>query len=820
MTARIHPAPASPAALKLAPRKTRRTKTPALTAEQAAARTLEIARRAAELFGQSDSGMFPRAQVTGAELKAAIRRTLQQVVGVLPPVLSGPNGLFGPHSEALTVTFGGTTAFCKHDWLTWNAPIGVRPQARALLNLPAIGDSERIARTHADSWITYALHELAHAITTNPDVYRSAIRDLSAKHGTQPKVTAAFLNCVEDAAIERELIASGVVAGFPRLVTALASTHVERMLTETPDIAAQIAAGSLSAFPFLLAFGLRVTPNPYIGALLDALPLPLRAIYDRAAASFATLPPRDTVDGLLQGTANVAALVDRVLSELAELPRGKSGAGGILPPQDGDNGDGEAADGEGDGEAAEGEGEGDAGDGEPTDGDAGDGEPTDGDAGDGEPTDGDAGDGEAADGDGDGDGEAADGEPTDGDAGDGEPTDGDAGDGEAAEGDGEPTDGDAGDGEPTDGDAGDGEPTDAPAPADAPAADGGGDGFGLHETLGELTADSMIDAEMLPTGLDGERDTVDAAAETLADVTRQSARIRNVLKAASDYETEWQRGRMQKAMMATPRLLGALRSALSRSDVYNREGGYRSGRLSATGMIRAACGSDDVFERRSVLSGVDSAVSVLVDCSGSMSGPRLTAARDTAAVLTTTLARCSGVRTAVYSFTTGSHNDDVGNLGRALRDAAREDDLELGLDQVTPLPKLSSVSVERFKTFNEQPAALLGRIMHMHANGGTPTCEALQIVADDLAKQSAGRRVLILITDGDDGRPALLAKVVNRIMATGTIVLAIGIGSDVCTDAFPHAATVNSAAELGGATVTAMLRAIAAEHGDLDAGDA
>jgi cobalamin biosynthesis protein CobT len=92
----------------------------------------------------------------------------------------------------------------------------------------------------------------------------------------------------------------------------------------------------------------------------------------------------------------------------------------------------------------------------------------------------------------------------------------------------------------------------------------------------------------------------------------------------------------------------------ARSQSYHVPG-YRSGKVNAAALSRLRVGDDRVFRRKQAAQTKDTAVSLLIDCSGSMhSGDRIQTAMSSAYSLSQTLERV-GIKHEVLGFTTKGH---------------------------------------------------------------------------------------------------------------------------------------------------------------------
>ena len=212
--------------------------------------------------------------------------------------------------------------------------------------------------------------------------------------------------------------------------------------------------------------------------------------------------------------------------------------------------------------------------------------------------------------------------------------------------------------------------------------------------------------------------------------------------------------------------------------VFGQEEGILDGRTLS--QLVASPAETRIFRQDQVIDRVDQAVTILLDCSGSM---RVHARR--LAVLLDTLLRAlgmAGVQTELLGFTTGAWNG-----GRAMKDWQRQGkpDYPGRLNEVCHLLfKQADTSWSRARL---DIAALLKNDLYREGVDG----EAVLWASQRLLEQSARRRTLIVVSDGcpmdsatqyvnDDYYLAShLQQVVRQTMAQGIDVVGLGVGLDL-----------------------------------------
>ena len=180
------------------------------------------------------------------------------------------------------------------------------------------------------------------------------------------------------------------------------------------------------------------------------------------------------------------------------------------------------------------------------------------------------------------------------------------------------------------------------------------------------------------------------------------------------------------------RLNGLLQAQAARRCRLGRRGSLHSGSL-----YRSVTGNPRLFLSETVRPALNTAVHILLDCSGSMSGEAMLLARQACFAVAVALSGIKGVNPAVTAFPAGRGTNNVFSL---LRHGER----------------------------------MTGRFA-VCAAGGTPLGPALWWVLQTLHAQPEGRKILLILTDGvpDSFRPCEAA--INNAVRLGVEVYGIGI---------------------------------------------
>ncbi|MBK8270261.1 MAG: VWA domain-containing protein [Planctomycetes bacterium] len=238
-------------------------------------------------------------------------------------------------------------------------------------------------------------------------------------------------------------------------------------------------------------------------------------------------------------------------------------------------------------------------------------------------------------------------------------------------------------------------------------------------------------------------------------------------------------------------LTNALRSAEKR---WWREGQPR-GELSPRTLHRLCLDRPqlEVFRTRSVVQGRSTAVSIVLDASGSMTQSKMDVARDAVRVLLEAL-RDLKIPVEAVTFTTGMAFDankamvDSGASANSVRKRfARMSNLEIGI----------------IKQFEEPVKAALSRLPSVQGSGLTPLGEAMEIGARRIIIRNETRKILLVITDGRAGCEGSSAAchrhaqlVARRILATGIEVVGVGIQEESLKEVVPDTIVVQDIQDL------------------------
>lgn len=704
---------------------------------------------AAQTFNAERVSLFDTARVTGAALKVALQSMVERT-------LVATRGI-SPQSTARVIY--ATSACVQHRW-DGNDKQG-RRVVNAVIMLPDFDDVSLVPRAFADEMTAYTLHELAHCLFTNPRAFSNGVLILARDHNISQDDAKGIFNAIEDVRIEAALLASGYAAGFRGVIRTLAARNV--MEAKARGCMHAFAAGDRTAWGFAFAFGARGYA-PGAEGFRAALTPAHQVIYDRTLAAIQALPPNDSAT---EAVRNIASAALAALKFDAD-ERARTNPGPQPQPQPGDDAAEPSPDMTPEGTPNESP--------EASDDDAAEAAA--------DLADRDAGD-EAAPQPGEGNADAGD------DAAD---------DAEAAQDDAQDAQNGPQDDAAADDAAGQGEgnaeaATDAGTPADDAAEPGAGEGTSETSSVApgawneQPAPGAFSDTEMQP------RDVPQSCAPQGGIGTQIAPRrIRPSVSAQDANDAQEMLANVTKRFSKSGVLQSSLRRMFSRSDRDALDAGLRHGRIRVAALPRSATGADNIFARRTIADGMNSAVCILLDGSQSMDR-RAYMANQTVTLLVKALASCNGVRSQVYAFQEG-HSANVLN---ALTESAMS---EIGVTM-----PYNDIRLSVIKDYDDAPARAYGCLTKQYAAGCTPDLEAVHAVGAELARRPEARKVLICIVDGGSNRDDEMAKEIKALERRGVVTVAVGIQYE--PEGYKYAVNVQSLNDLGGAAMRAVCAAVA-----------
>ena len=204
---------------------------------------------------------------------------------------------------------------------------------------------------------------------------------------------------------------------------------------------------------------------------------------------------------------------------------------------------------------------------------------------------------------------------------------------------------------------------------------------------------------------------------------------------------------LQASIALRTRLQGFLQAQTQR-----RCGIGRRGTLHANSLYRLQVGNARVFQKESVQLGLNTAVHILLDVSGSMAGAPINLAKRACFAVTTALSRIRGVNPAVTAFPAATSTNSVFPImrhGQAVPD-----------------------------------------LFDIRASGGTPLAGALWWVLQTMLPLKEQRKMILVITDGMPNNPLAANNAIGVAKKLGFEIYGLGIRDEHITHLLPHTSRV------------------------------
>jgi Mg-chelatase subunit ChlD len=254
----------------------------------------------------------------------------------------------------------------------------------------------------------------------------------------------------------------------------------------------------------------------------------------------------------------------------------------------------------------------------------------------------------------------------------------------------------------------------------------------------------------------------------------------------------------------TGQLANQFRRLFAAQEQVLNVGGMRSGRLQASALHRLALNDDRVFYRREEHTSTDTAVSLVIDCSGSMNDAgKIDLALTSAYAFSNTLERV-GISHEVIGFTTRSDNWATTDLWERIY----KDQEAMGRGY----SRQDAIQMLEFKTFDERLRLARTRFAAMRTEFGWDRPfqtasnidgESILYAAERLIRRRERRKVMVVFSDGMPAGAANgkhlnkhLKAVVKELGRVGIETLGIGIKTDSVKEFYPKNVVLNRAEDL------------------------
>lgn len=357
-----------------------------------------------------------------------------------------------------------------------------------------------------------------------------------------------------------------------------------------------------------------------------------------------------------------------------------------------------------------------------------------------------------------------------------------------------------------------------------PEEEGEGDKSSHHESDEETEDPSEAEefADDLLEALEDLDDLEDSASEMIEDEMKEALGSTDYWPLTKDYDRiEVYRKRADKPEDRTlvekleedvRHHAGTLQKKLERSVAARSHArhvpGFRSGKLHGAALFRAKTGDDRVFRRKQIIRTKDVDVQLVVDLSGSMSGPKVKLAVESAYALAQALDRLN-INCQVVGFTTDRWHREASVREDEVGKELREKGVSTHVSRTEPLymPIFKDWG-QRFTADRKASLALSRKYISLSNNIDG---ESLEYAAHMLAQQSGARKLMIVLSDGEPcaagdmrAQHHHLKRVVKRLEAANIEVFGIGILSDAVTRYYKHNTVLRKLEDLPGTVMTAL----------------
>jgi cobalamin biosynthesis protein CobT len=238
------------------------------------------------------------------------------------------------------------------------------------------------------------------------------------------------------------------------------------------------------------------------------------------------------------------------------------------------------------------------------------------------------------------------------------------------------------------------------------------------------------------------------------------------------------------------------------------------GKFDSKRMTSAMAGSTDVFKTKENAADIDTAISVVIDLSGSMNNDgKRPVATDTAIVLFECLSKI-GIPFEVIGFDANfsavdkHESDRIERLFQECRSSSTAEDKRLA--------RFEGLHTYVFKSFRDRPFDARPYIMGLSTGGvgGRNNCdgESVLLAHERLLARPEKRKIMFVLSDGHpechcysgEQQVTYMKKAVAQIEKKGTHIVGIGIMTDAVKSYYPKSIVVHDPKDLAGETLKVL----------------
>lgn len=195
--------------------------------------------------------------------------------------------------------------------------------------------------------------------------------------------------------------------------------------------------------------------------------------------------------------------------------------------------------------------------------------------------------------------------------------------------------------------------------------------------------------------------------------------------------------------------------SMMQSKVLTRSRVARQGRLGTNQLYKIAVSDPRMFVKHGEKQGINTAVHILIDCSGSMA-PRIELTTKACYAVAKALESIQGINVGVTAFPAVLPFREVPNTNEA---------------SVYPIVRHGNPVHSKFST---------------DTSGCTPMGEATWWVLQQMLPLTESRKIILILTDGDPDNPYNMIEAINNARRLGFEIYGIGIDDNAITTLLPH----------------------------------
>tara|TARA_Y100000592_G_scaffold16667_1_gene24947 strand:+ start:3195 stop:5105 length:1911 start_codon:yes stop_codon:yes gene_type:complete len=260
-----------------------------------------------------------------------------------------------------------------------------------------------------------------------------------------------------------------------------------------------------------------------------------------------------------------------------------------------------------------------------------------------------------------------------------------------------------------------------------------------------------------------------------------------------------------------------LERALMSQQMRGWESGHEVGRLDSKRLVGAYQGVPNIYKIRENVKELDTAVSVVVDHSGSMSGDKMRLAMQSCIALCESIHKC-GCSLEILGFATGSNynEQDYRAVGYSRRDYGR----------TQPIDTYVYKSFDDRMNDARRPLGNMLRVASNHGSCNADGCSVL-VATERLLERQERRKVMIVLSDGypqhhghsTESSNIWLRDVIDYAIKKGIDIMGIGINSNAVKRFYPDYVVVQDINELSKTVMDKLAKRLLGERFVIDNAD-